>query len=67
MVGTVLAALGLLIDVPLINFSVELGGMSGGVATVSLHRGLTMIAATSLAGSRFLIGASPPECAGHES
>lgn len=57
--GAALAAAGILIDVVSLDLPVQLAGAAGGMAPVYLGGGLTMVAATSLAGCRLFTGEDP--------
>ncbi|WP_263788409.1 hypothetical protein [Salinibacter grassmerensis] len=59
--GTALAAAGLLVDVAPTNLPIQLGGVTGGIALAYFGGGLTMVAATALAGRQVFVDASGPD------
>lgn len=61
--GVVLAVAGVLIDVAPLDLPLRLANAAGGTALAYLGGGLTMVAATSLAGHRLLAGEAQSESA----
>ncbi|MCS4052948.1 hypothetical protein [Salinibacter ruber] len=61
-VGAAVAAGGLVIDVTPADLPIRLGDATGGIAMAYVGGGLTMVAATALAGRRVFTDASRPNC-----